>query len=94
MTAQQHKNNSDTTVLSFSKQMPVLTKRQPEHNDRQNEEWDNESVIYSLKDAKATWEKRAKDCLPGVMEISLSRNTSAEQQATECFVNLLGCVQW
>ena len=35
MTAQQHKNNSDTTVLSLSKQMSVLTKHQPEHNDRQ-----------------------------------------------------------
>ena len=82
MTAQQHKNNSDTTVLSFSKQMPVLTKRQPEHNDKRNEESDNESVIYWLKDAITTWEKRSKDCLPYVMEISQSRKTSAEQQAT------------
>ena len=34
VTAQQHKSNSDTTVLSLSKQKPVLTKHQPEHNDR------------------------------------------------------------
>ena len=82
MTAQQHKNNSDTTVLSLSKQMPVLTKHQPEHNDRRNETSDNQSVIYSLKDATTTWEKRSKDCLPDFMEISLSRKTSAEQQTT------------
>ena len=94
MTAQQHKKNSDTTVLGLSKQMPVLTKHQPEHNDMQNETSDNESVIYSLKDATKMWEKRSKDCLPDVMEISLSRKTSAEQQTTYCFVNLLGCVQW
>ena len=94
MTAQQHKNNSDTTVLSLSKQMPVLTKHQPEHNDRRNETSDNQSVIYSLKDATTTWEKRSKDCLPDVMETSLSRKTSAEQQTTYCFVNLSGCVQW
>ena len=62
MTAQQHKSNSDTTVLSLSKQKPVLTKHQPEHNDRWNETSDNESVIYPLKDATRTWEKRSKDC--------------------------------
>ena len=67
MTAQQHKNNSDTTVLSLSKQMPVLTKHQPEHNDRRNETSDNQSVIYSLKDATTTWEKRSKDCLPDII---------------------------
>ena len=94
MTAQQHNNNSDTTGLSLSKQMPVLTKHQPEHNDRRNETSDNQSVIYSLKDATTTWEKRSKDCLPDVMEISLSRKTSAEQQTTYCFVNLSDCVQW
>ena len=87
MTAQQHKNNSDTTVLSLSKQMPVLTKHQLEHNETS----DNQSVIYSLKDAK-TLEKRSKDCLSDVMEIFLSRKT-AEQQTTYCFVNLSGCVQ-
>ena len=27
MTAQQHNNNSDTTVLSLSKQMPILMKQ-------------------------------------------------------------------
>ena len=72
MTAQQHKSNSDTTVLSLSKQMPVLTKHQPEHNDRRSETSDNQSVIYSLKDATTTWEKRSKDCLPDAMEISLA----------------------
>ena len=41
MTAQQHKNNFDTTVMSLSKQMLVLTKHQPEHNDRQNDTLDN-----------------------------------------------------
>ena len=91
MTAKQHKNNS---VVSLSKQMPILTKHQPEHNDRRNETSDNQSVIYSLKDATTTWEKRSKDCLPDVMETSLSRKTSAEQQTTYCFVNLSGCVQW
>ena len=64
MTAQQHKNNSDTTMLSLSKQMPVLMKGQPEHNDRQNETSDNQSVIYPLKDATTTWEKHSKDCFP------------------------------
>ena len=72
MTAQQHKSNSDTTVLSLSKQMPVLTKHQPEHNDRRSETSDNQPVIYSLKDATTTWEKRSKDCLPDAMEISLA----------------------
>ena len=86
MTAQQRKNNSDTTVLSLSKQMLLLTKHQPEHNDRWNETSDNQSVIYSLGDATATSEKRSKDCLPDVMEVSLSRKTSAEQQTTYCFV--------
>ena len=38
--------------------------------------------------------KRSKDCLPDVMEISLSTKTSAEQQTTYCFVKLSGCVQW
>ena len=94
MTAQQHKNKSDTTVLSSSKQILVLAKHQPEHDDRWNETSDNQSVIYSLKDATTTWEKRSKDCLPDVMETSLSRKTSAEQQTTYCFVNLSGCVQW
>ena len=94
MTAQQHKNKSDTTVLSLSKQILVLTKHQREHDDRRNETSDNQSVIYSLKDATTTWEKRSKDCLPDVMETSLSRKTSAEQQTTYCFVNLSGCVQW
>ena len=94
MTAQQHKNNSDTIVLSLSKKILVLTKHQPEHNDRRNETSGNQSVIYSLKDATTTWEKRSKDCLPNVMKISLSRKTSAEQQTTYCFVNLSGCVQW
>ena len=91
MTAKQHKNNS---VVSLSKQMSVLTKHQPEHNDRRNETSDNQSVIYSLKDGTRKWEKRSKDCLPDVMKISLSRKASAEQQTTYCFVNLLGCVQW
>ena len=93
MTAQQHKNNSDTTVLSLSKQMSVLTKHQLEHNDRRNETSDNQSVIYPLKDATTTREKRSKDCFPAVTELTLSKKTPAGQQTTYCFVNSLGCVQ-
>ena len=93
MTAQQHKNNSDTTVLSLSKQMSVLTKHQPEHNDRQNETLENQSVIYPLKDATTTWEKRSKDRFPDVIELTLSKKTPAVQQTTYCFVNFSGCVQ-
>ena len=94
MTAQQHKNKSDTTVLSLSKQILVLTKHQREHDDRRNETSDNQSVIYSLKDATTTWEKRSKDRLPDAMKISLNWKASGEQQTTYCFVNLSGCVQW
>ena len=45
---------SDTIVLTLSKQMPVLTKHQPEHNDRPNGTSDDQSVIYPLKDTTTT----------------------------------------
>ena len=94
MTAQQHKNNTDTTVLSLSKHMPVLTKHQPEHNDRWNKTSDNQLIIYMLKDATTTWEKRSKDCFPHVIGLTLSKKTPAGQQTTYCFINFSGCVQW
>ena len=93
MTAQHYKNNSDTTVLSLSKQMYVLTKYQPEHKDKRNKTSDNQSVIYLLKDATTTWEKRCQDCFPDVIELTLSKKTPAGQQTTYCFVNFSGCVQ-
>ena len=94
MTAQQLKSNSDTPVLSLSKQMPVLTEHQPEHNDRRNETSDNQSAIYPLKDATTTWEKRSKYCFLDVMKLTLSRKFPAEQQTAYYFVNLSGWVQW
>ena len=87
VTAQQHKN-SDITVLSLSKQKPVLKKHQPEYNDRRNKTSGSQSVIYPLKDATTTWEKRSKDCFPDVIELTQSRKTPARQQTSYCFVNL------
>ena len=40
---------SDTTVLILSRQMPLLTKHQPEYNGRRNETWDNQSAITHSK---------------------------------------------
>ena len=85
---------SDTTVLILSRQMSVLTKHQPEHNDRRSETSDNQSAIYPLKDTTTTWEKRSKDCFPDVMELTLSRKTPVGRKTTYCFVNSSGCVQW
>ena len=89
-TTQQHRKNFDTTVLSLSKQMPVLMKYQPEHNGRRNKTLDNQSVIYPLKDATTTWGRRSKDCFPDVIELTVTRKTPAWQQTTYCFVNSFG----
>ena len=97
MTAQQCKNNVPKTVLwhdyvDFEQINASID--EPEHNDRWNETSDNQWVIYPLKDTTTTWEKRSKDYFPGVIELTLSRKTSAGQQTTYCFVNFSGCVQW
>ena len=85
---------SDTIWLTSSKKMPVLTKHQPKPNDRWNKTSGNQSVIHPLKDTTTTWEKCSKDSFPDVMELTPSNKTSAGQQATYCFANLLGCVEW
>ena len=84
----------DTTVLTLTKKIPVLTNYQPEHSDRWNETSDNQLIIELLKDTTTTWEKRSKDCFPDVMELTLSKKTPAGQQTICCFVSFSSCVQW